>query len=271
MMIGMPAHVSIDNLSNLLYEKRDHVATVTIDNPERANAISGPMAQSLRAIWDDVRTDRSVRVVVVTASGDRHFCTGADLSTPLEGEGRTGDGTFAEEVWWTPRQAGVWKPSVLAVNGLVAGAGLHFVCDCDIIVASDNAAFTDTHVNVGIVSSIDGIGLAKRLPLGSALRLSLTGRGYRMRVDRAYQLGLVDEVVPRADLLRTATEMAEEIAKNSPRATSLTLQSVWSSLEMSHSAANEYGWALSRMHKSHADFAEGPRSFAEKRPPNWTD
>jgi enoyl-CoA hydratase/carnithine racemase len=143
--------------------------------------------------------------------------------------------------------------------------------DADIVVAADHVAFTDTHVNVGIVSSIDGIGLAKRIPLGSAMRLALTGRSYRMTVDRAYQIGLVDEVVPAGDLAKTAEEMAAAIARNSPRAVSLTMQSIWNSLETSHAEANDYGWALSRMHWAHPDFTEGPRAFVERRDPQWID
>jgi (E)-benzylidenesuccinyl-CoA hydratase len=263
--------VGIDNLTNLRYEKRDHIAIITIDQPDKANAVNRPMAQGLRAIWDDVRSDRSVRVVIVTGAGERHFCTGADLSGPSDEVGRSGEGTFEEEIWWTPRQAKVWKPSILAVNGLVAGAGLHFVCDCDIIVAAENAAFTDTHVNVGIVSHIDGIGLAKRIPLGATMRMALMGRSYRMTADRAYQVGLVDEVVPLADLMTTAETMAGEIAKNSPRAVSLTMQCIWQSFEMGHAEANEYGWALGRMHQAHPDFTEGPRAFMERREPNWAE
>lgn len=268
---GMAAALDVDSLVNLKYEKRDHIAFVTIDQPDKANAVSRQMANGLRAIWNDVRADTSVRVVVVTGAGERHFCTGADISAPSDKVGRPGEGTFEEEIWWTPRQAKVWKPSILAVNGLVAGAGLHFVCDCDIVVAADHAAFTDTHVNVGIVSSIDGIGLAKRMPLGSVMRLALMGRSYRMAVDRAYQLGLVDEVVPLAGLLPMAEAMAREIAKNSPRAVSLTLQCIWQSFEMGHTEANELGWALSRMHWAHPDFAEGPRAFMERREPKWAD
>ena len=258
-------------LENLRYEKRDHIAFITLASPERGNSINRPMHSGLRGIWADINADPQVRVVVVTGEGSRHFCTGADLSVPSEEVGRPGDGSFDEEIFWTSRHNHVWKPTISAVNGLVAGAGFHFIVDSDIVVAADHAAFTDTHVNVGIVSSIDGIGLAKRIPLGSALRLALTGRSYRMSVDRAYQLGLVDEVVPAEDLAAKAEEMAAAIAANSPRAVSLTLQSIWNSLETSHAEANELGWALSRMHWAHPDFTEGPRAFVERRDPQWVD
>ena len=181
--------------------------------------------------------------------------------------GRPGDGSFDEEIFWTSRHNHVWKPTICAVNGLVAGAGLHFIVDSDIVVAADHAAFTDTHVNVGIVSSIDGIGLAKRIPLGSALRLALTGRSYRMNVDRAYQLGLVDEVVPAEELAAKAEEIAAAIAANSPRAVSLTLQSIWNSLETSHCAGQRAGMGAephalgsSGLHRGTSGLRRAPRS-----------
>ncbi len=258
-------------LDGIEYEKRDHIAFVTLACPERGNSVNGNMQRELRAIWEDVKVDPSVRVVVITGAGDRHFCTGADVSALAANSGTTDTGTFDEELFWTSRHNHVWKPTICAVNGLVAGAGLHFIIDADIIVAAEHAAFTDTHVNVGIVSSIDGIGLAQRIPLGSALRLALMGRSYRMSAERAYQIGLVDEVVPADDLARTVEEMAGAIAANSPRAVSLTMQSIWNSLETSHTEANEYGWALSRLHHTHPDFSEGPRAFIEKRDPQWAD
>jgi E-phenylitaconyl-CoA hydratase len=263
--------LSKEPLDRIQYEKRDHLAFITIASPERGNAIDRRMHSGLRAVWEDVKADPQVRVAIVSGAGDRHFCTGADLSAPSDEVGRPGEGTFDEEIFWTSRHNHVWKPTICAVNGLVAGAGLHFIVDSDIIVAADHAAFTDTHVNVGIVSSIDGIGLAKRIPLGSALRMALVGRSYRMSADRAYQLGLVDEVVPAPDLAKTVEQMATAIAQNSPRAVSLTMQSIWASLESGHAEANEYGWALSRMHWAHPDFSEGPRAFVERREPEWAD
>ncbi len=115
---------------------------------------------------------------------------------------------------------------------MVAGAGLHFVVDADIIVAADHAVFLDTHVNVGMVGAIENIGLAKRLPLGSALRMTLCGKKFRMPAERAYQLGLVDEVAPPDKLMETADEIAHQIAANSPAAVQLSMQACGARLEM---------------------------------------
>jgi enoyl-CoA hydratase/carnithine racemase len=128
----------------------------------------------------------------------------------------------------------------------------------------------DTHVNVGMVGAIENIGLAKRLPLGAALRMTLMGRHYRMPAQRAYALGLVDELVPTAaEVLPAALEMARLIAQNSPQAVSLSKQAIWSSLEGGYRESLEHGWALLRSHWNHPDFLEGPRAFGEKREPTW--
>jgi enoyl-CoA hydratase/carnithine racemase len=173
-------------------------------------------------------------------------------------------------VHWSPHQNHVWKPVICAVNGLCVGGGLHFVVDADIVIASQNAAFMDTHVSVGMVGALENIGLAKRLPLGSAMRMTLMGRHYRMPAERAYQLGLVDELVeaPPA-VLPAAEEMAGLMLQNSPQAMSLSKQAVWNSLEEGYRDSLEFGWSLLRSHWSHPDFSEGPKAFGEKREPRW--
>jgi enoyl-CoA hydratase/carnithine racemase len=257
-------------LPGLIYEKRDHIAYITINRPDRANTLHSSMVEPIKAIWAEVRDDPWIRCSVVTATGDRFFSTGADVGAVASRGGvSAGKGPLTDEVHWSPRQNRVWKPTVTAVNGMVAGAGLHFVVDADIIVAAESAVFLDTHVNVGMVGAIENIGLAKRLPLGSALRMTLCGKKYRMPAQRAYELGLVDEVVPADKLLETADEIAHQIAANSPAAVQLSMQCLWASLEMPYTQSLEYAWALLRMHWDHPDFKEGPRAFAEKRDPVW--
>jgi E-phenylitaconyl-CoA hydratase len=111
--------------------------------------------------------------------------------------------------------------------------------------------------------------LAKRLPLGTALRMTLQGKNFRLSAERAYQLGLVDELVKPEDLLTTAQDIARDIAANSPHAVSLSQQAIWASLEMPYTQAMEYGFGLVKNQWQHPDFLEGARAFAEKRAPNW--
>ena len=170
----------------------------------------------------------------------------------------------------SPYQNKVWKPVICAVNGLVAGGGLHFVVDSDIVVASESAAFMDTHATVGQVGAIENIGLARRMTLGSALLMTLVGRDYRMPAARAHQLGLVDLLAPTpAGALELALELAASIKKNSPQALALSKQAIWGSMEEGYTRAAEAGWSLLRLQWSHPDFVEGPKAFGEKREPVW--
>lgn len=258
------------DFTDLLYEKRGHIALITVNRPEVGNSLTGQMHAVMRSIWADVQADPQVRCVIVTGAGSRHFSTGADVGGVAEaGRVSSGDGPMRHEVFWSPRQCDVWKPVIAAVNGLAAGAGLHLVVDADIVVASQSASFLDTHVNVGMVGAIENIGLAKRLPLGTALRMTLQGKAYRLSAERAYQLGFVDELVAPDELLPTATAIADDICANSPHAVSLSQQAIWKSLDLGYQEATEYGWALLRMHWGHPDFKEGPRAFVEKRSPVW--
>jgi enoyl-CoA hydratase/carnithine racemase len=260
-------------LHGFRYERReDGIAIITLDRPERGNSLAPAMQPVIRAIWEDVRDDPALRVAILTAAGERHFCTGFDVA---EADGEDAEQVFdnrplAEAVHWSPHQNRVWKPVICAVGGLCVGGGLHFVVDSDIVIASENAAFMDTHVNVGMVGALENVGLARRLPLGSALRMTLLGRHYRMPARRAYELGLVDELVASsADVMPAALEMAAAMLHNSPQAMALSKQAVWGSLEHGYAAALEQAWSLLRLHWGHPDFAEGPRAFAEKRAPRW--
>jgi E-phenylitaconyl-CoA hydratase len=257
--------------SGLRYERREGIAVITLDRPERGNALTGELLNDMARAWHDVREDPEIRVAIVTGTGERHFCTGADVGGGrFTGERpRDNDGPFDQDVRISARHNHVWKPVICAVNGLVAGAGLHFVVDADIVLAVEDAAFMDTHVNVGQVGAIENIGLTRRLPLGSALRMTLMGKAYRMPAPRAYQLGLVDEIVDRGQLLTEAESMAKAMMQNSPRAMALSQEALWKSLDLGYSQAVDFGWALLRTHWNHADVREGPAAFAERREPSW--
>jgi enoyl-CoA hydratase/carnithine racemase len=260
-------------LRGLRYQRRDDgIALLTLDRPERGNALAPHMQPIVRAVWEEVRDDPTIRVAVVSAAGDRHFCTGFDVA---EAEGDEAGDVFdnrplAEAVHWSPHQNRVWKPVICAVQGLCVGGGLHFVVDSDIVVASRNAKFMDSHVNVGMVGALENVGLAKRLPLGTALRMTLQGRDFRLSAERAFQLGLVDELVDTpADALPAALEIAQSMLANSPQAMALSKQAIWASLEQGYGAALEQAWSLLRLHWGHPDFREGPRAFGDKREPRW--
>ncbi len=259
-------------LEGVHYETRDRIAFITLARAERGNSLTPGMQTVFRRIWSEVRDDPEIRVAVIAAEGDRHFCTGFDVA---DAESEDADDVFAdrplsESVFWSPYQNRVLKPVICAVSGLCVGGGHHFVVDSDIVLASTNAAFTDTHVNVGMVGALENIGLARRLPLGSALRMTLMGRHYRMSAERAHQLGLVEELFDTPEALRAGAEkMARQLLENSPQAMSLSKQAVWGAMEYGYEDALTRGWDLLKSLWPHPDFTEGPRAFGEKRAPRW--
>lgn len=256
--------------SGLEFTRTGQVARITINRPARGNALTTAMRPEIVRMWAEVRDNPAIRAVIVTGAGDRHFCTGVDVGdVAATGRATSGDGPARREIVWSPRHHDVWKPVICAVNGTVAGGGLHFVVDADIVVASRSAVFLDTHVSVGMVGAVENIGLIARVGLGEALRMTLCGRHHRLTAERAHTLGLVDELVAPGEQLAVAEEIAGQICQNSPAAVMRSKQLMWESLELPREEAIERGWASARAHWQHPDFVEGPRAFAERRDPAW--
>lgn len=254
----------------LLWDITDGVALLTLNRPDRGNSLSPALLQALTDAWVRVDADDSIQVVVLTGVGERHFCTGADVEGLEVGQGTLRNKPSTVVNRFSPRMAGVEKPVICAVNGLVNGGGLHFVADCDIVVASATSAFMDSHVSIGQVSALESQGVARRCGIGAALLLGLTGRGYRMSAERAFQIGLVDLLEPSpSETLERALELAAMIAGNSRRAVTLTKRAIWAIEEMHNPSCAEYGWELLKSNWQHPDFEEGPKAFAERRPPRW--
>jgi enoyl-CoA hydratase/carnithine racemase len=253
----------------LVVEVEGPVAIVNINRPDRLNALSPRMQIELRAVWEALDADPSLRVGVITGAGDRAFCSGADVETVADvSRNRTSD--YDRESRFTPQQVHTRKPTICAVNGVCAGAGLHFVTDCDFAIAADTATFVDPHVNVGQVSALEPISMSRRMPLGAVLRMVLLGRGERIDAQRAYELGLVTEVVPAAELRAHAIKLAGLVAEGSPAAVAVSREAIYESLELPLHEALRRGFVLLRSHADHhPDAQEGPKAFFEKRQPEW--
>lgn len=246
------------------------VALLTLNHPANGNALSPAMLLALEQAWTRVETDPEVRVAIITGSGERHFCTGADVSALRVGQGGLLDVPYAAANRFSSRMCHVTKPVICAVNGLVNGGGLHFVADSDIVIACETAQFMDTHVSVGQVSALESVGVVRRAGVGTALLMALAGASYRMPASRAYMVGLVDLLEPMpADVLRRAHELAQGMCGNSPRAMALSKRAIWGATELPDPAAAEHGWELLKSQWRHVDFAEGPKAFLEKRVPRW--
>ncbi len=188
--------------------------TVTLNRPEQRNAFDDPMRREMRDLWTQVYDDESVRCVVLTGAG-KGFCAGADMGTLDGARSPLGDGIDDELCFLPGRRLAV--PVIVAVNGVCAGGGLHYVADADIVIASEDAWFTDPHVGVGQVSGIEAPSLGLRVPLGMLARMVLLGRHERWDADQALRLGLVSEVLPRDQLLRARTSWPVGSRRRRPR------------------------------------------------------
>lgn len=260
---------TVDTYATVLLAREDGIATLTLNRPDRLNAISPALRDDLVAAWRTVAEDEGTRVVIVTGAG-RGFCSGLDLterrsSTPAPDDRLD----YGDAVKLTALHNDVWKPVVTAVNGVCAGGGLHFVADSDITICSEEASFLDPHVTVGQVSALEPIGLLRRVPFEVVMRMALMGREERLSAAEALRWGLVSEVVESTQLMPRARQIAEAIARNSPAAVMGTKRAIWESLELGLHQALQNGWRRIQEHYAHPDIEEGPRAFAERREPRW--
>lgn len=247
----------------MLYEKEGRIAYVTLNRPAAGNSFNSTLCREITDIWHDIMTSEDVWVTVVTGAGDRFFCTGVDVKEASTA--KIGD-------IWLPisrMMAETYKPTVLAVNGICAGGGLHFICDSDIAICSENASFFDPHVNVGFVTGWEPVGLSRRIPLAYVLKMALLGSKFRIDAQKALQIGMVTEVMPLDKLQDRATEIAEIILENSPLAVRFSKKAIMQGLNMGLSGALENSAPILKEVWYTEDHAEGKRAFAEKRKPVW--
>jgi enoyl-CoA hydratase/carnithine racemase len=229
-----------ETYTTVLVDVADHIATITLNRPERLNAFNQLMVDEFRAIWARVAREDDIRVVVLRAAGDRAFCTGVDVGEGLD---------KPENVWSRedpgrglgPKQNKVWKPVVVALQGMVAGGAFYWINEADIVIAADDATFFDPHVSYGMTSALEPIGLARRIPLGEALRWALIGLDERMSAARAREIGLVSELVAAAGLWERAAELAAIIAAKPPAAIQGTVKAIWETLDLDRETAQAVG------------------------------
>jgi enoyl-CoA hydratase/carnithine racemase len=246
--------------NELLVERDGHVALVTLNAPERLNALTTDVFADLAGMWTELGADPGVRAVVVTGAG-RAFCAGAHIGGLTALADLPADEGPPSYPRFTARHLQFFKPVITAVNGVCAGAGLHFVTDSDLVVAGTSARFVDTHVDVGQVTALEPIGL---------LRLVVLGRAGAIDATEAHRIGLVGEVVPDEALLDRALELGRVAASVSPATVQASLRAIWESFELPLQDAYDRGYELIRAHRDHPDALEGVRAFTEKRTPDWS-
>ena len=247
-------------------ERDGHVTVVTINRPERMNALHSPAHYELSAIFDDFERDPDQWIAILTGEGERAFSAGNDLKWQAEGGTRdrpdTGFGGITTRFDRT-------KPLIAAVNGVAMGGGFELALASDIIIAAENAVFALPEPLVGLAALAGGLHrLPRQIPMKQAMGMILTGR--RVPAREAFDLGIVTEVVPEGEALSAAKRWAADIEKCSPLSIRASIETVmkgqtYASVEEAMSA--DYP-AVTRMRESE-DFVEGPKAFSEKRPPNW--
>jgi enoyl-CoA hydratase/carnithine racemase len=256
----------------LKVERHGPVGWLFFNRPEQLNAMNNLMRDELALAWKELDDDPAVRVIVHTGEG-RAFQTGVDveeIATDGIGMQRYQQSVQDWDLHFTSWHQEVWKPVITAVNGICAGGAFHWVADADIVVAASDAQFFDPHVSIGQAATIEMIALIRKVPAEAVMRMALVGRYERMSAQRAYELGMVSEVVDPPERLReVAQELAEKIARNSPAAMAATKRALWGALEGGLTDACRAGAAELVSLWGHPDQAEGPRAFAEKREANW--
>jgi enoyl-CoA hydratase len=244
-----------------------HIGLVTLNRPEVRNAVNGELARALEAVVQEFEADDRIWAVVLTGAGPGVFCAGADLKEVSAGRGEqlfTARGGFAGFVYAERR-----KPWIAAVNGKALAGGCELVLACDLVVASDDAAFGLPEVSRGLIAAAGGlIRLPRALPRNLALELAMTGDP--MDVRRGELHGLVNRVVPAGQVVDEAVALARRINRNTPVAVRESLQLARVAAELSEADARALTLAARERVLRSEDYKEGPLAFIEKRAPRWT-
>lgn len=257
------------------YQVDGHKATITLNRPEALNALSPHMVGELRAAYDEAENDDNVWTVIVTGTG-RAFCSGADVGEiPEDGRVIYARPYLSTYDQWEAPQEGtppfrrMAKPVLAAINGICCGAGLDWVTTGDIVIASDKATFFDPHVSIGLVAGREVVRMARVLPRSVALRMAIMGKHERMSAQRAYELGMITEVVEHDRLLGRIHEIADIVNSNAPLAVRGTRLAIHKTLDLPLHEAEILAEAFRERVIRTDDANEGPLAFMEKRTPNW--
>jgi enoyl-CoA hydratase/carnithine racemase len=271
----------VKTFETIEFEVRGHTACVTLNRPRVLNAINDQMIAELAEAYREIEASQEIWTVIITGAG-RALCVGADVNKAadhdmvnaagIDNQGQPILNSLAQ--WDAPQEATppwlqMTKPIICAVNGIACGAGLDLVTTADITIASEQASFMDPHVSIGVASGREAARLARILPLPVAMRMVLLGKHERLDVERAYQFGLVTEIVKHDELMDRAWQLAELVNSNAPLAVRGSRMSIRKGLALpiyeAELLAENYRMKVALT----KDALEGPRAFLEKRKPDW--
>ncbi len=257
---------------DILVERQEHVAIITLNRPERMNAMGGTLVEDTIAALQQFHTDRDVRAVIITGAGGRAFCAGADMqnlqhradeATPME---RRRYVQNAQKLTLAIRQ--LEKPVLAAVNGVAAGGGCDIALACDIRIASEKARFGEVFAKIGLFPGTGGTYFLPRL-VGIAKALELIWTGDVIDAQEAERLGLVSKVVPDDELMTETLALAKRLTQGPPLAISIAKTAVYKGLDLDIHAAFEYAATAESITLTSDDHREGVTAFREKRPPHF--
>jgi enoyl-CoA hydratase/carnithine racemase len=269
------------DFETLLYEERDGVAWVTLNRPDRMNAFNSLMQRELHSLWRGLRRHDDVRCVVLTGAGDKAFCTGIDR---MEQMGNHADDTTDRDVVGSgstpfmfndpgdnlgPKSSDLWKPVIAAVNGIACGGAFYMLGEVEFIIAADHATFFDPHVTYGMTAAFEPIHMSGIMPFGEIMRLSLLGNYERLSAQRAYEIGLVSEVVPKDQLVDKAGWAADVIASQPALAIEGTVRAIWAARELGPRQALRLGYAYVGLGTDQDSIAEGQKLFESGARIDW--
>ncbi len=263
-------------MSHLLVEQNDGIAVVTLNRPEKRNAMSPEMVVRLAAFWDEIARDHATRVIVVTGAGDKAFSAGGDLGSliPLMMRTRVPQGEWEERFAADRKQLGAallrnasfFKPVIAAINGHALAGGAEFVMSMDLRVMSSEATIGVTEVRRGLIASGGSlVRLGRQVPWAHAMELLLLGEA--VTAQQALAMGLVNRVVPAYEVMATALDLAKRVCLGAPVALEKTKEVMVRSSGRPLEEAFAIETQCTKENAAMDDAKEGPRAFMEKRPP----
>jgi len=260
----------LDGPDVLLYEKKDHIVTITINRPERMNALTIELYDKLDEAWEKFNQDDDAFVAIWTAAGDRSFCVGMDLKAQAERVAKDPSFDIKPGVLdgsvGTPYGHNVVKPVVGAINGIATAAGFQFSMMCDLKVAADTARFGVGEVKVGRGTPW-AIPVLWQMPLPIAFEVLMMGNP--VPAQRMYDVGWVNRVVPLDQLMPTAMELAQVLAENAPLSIRCAKEAMYKAMDVGRKEGIEAAKKIYEKVYNSEDAIEGPKAFAEKRKPVW--
>ncbi|MFM8285251.1 MAG: enoyl-CoA hydratase [Planctomycetaceae bacterium] len=256
-----------DTQTDLLYEQSGPIATVTLNRPERRNALALSLIESLERQFTQIASDRSVRVVILAAAGPV-FCSGHDLRELATATPEQGEQLFSACAHMMLTLRNLPQPVIGRVQGLATAAGCQLAATCDLVVAAESAQFATPGLKIGLFCTTPMVPLVRVLPAKLALEMLLTAEP--ISAERAREGGLVNRVVPAAELTGATQDLAQQLARASPEVVALGKRAFYRQLPLAESDAYADAVPLITANATHPDAREGIAAFLEKRSPRWS-